>query len=126
MPRLCFSAFCAVALVGCAGYQVGPTNGSDAGARSIQVNPFSNATMEPRLSASVTSALRERLMQDGTYRLNTRNSGDIIVSGTITDFNRAEVSLEPDDVLTPRDYRLSLAAHVKAIERSTGPTVVSG
>lgn len=65
---------CLIALLmaGCAGYRLGPTNGLSAGARSVQVNPFQNKTIEPRLIDAVTSQMRKQIQQDGTYRLETQ------------------------------------------------------
>ena len=40
----------ALLLCGCA-YTLGPTNGQIAGAKSVQVNPFANNALEPRLIA---------------------------------------------------------------------------
>ena len=48
-----------ILLAGCAGYQLGPTNGLTAGSRSIQVNPFVNQTPEPRLIGR--ASCRERV-----------------------------------------------------------------
>jgi hypothetical protein len=109
---------------GCAGYRLGPTNGDTAGARSIQVNFFQNKTLEPRLSAPVNQALRKAIQQDGTYRLNTREDGDLVVNGEITRFDRSGVSFQPTDVITVRDYELSLTARVIVTERSTGRVVL--
>jgi hypothetical protein len=107
-------------LAGCAGYRVGPTNGEQAGARSVQVTPFANRTFEPRLIEPVTQALRKRLQQDGTYRLNTSGDADIIVEGEILQYVRSEVSFNPRDTLTPRDYRVAIVAHITARERLSG------
>lgn len=108
----------ALLLTACAGYHVGPVNGVPAGSRAVTVNIFQNNTYEPRLSESVAFALRRRVQQDGTYRLDTENQGDIIVSGAITRYDRAALSFDPRDVLTPRDYTLSITAHVTAAERT--------
>jgi hypothetical protein len=107
-------------LAGCAGYRLGPTNGMTAGSRSIQVNPFANDTAEPRLSDAVTSSLRKQLQHDGTYRLDTQNEGDVIVSGRLTRFDRYYLTFQPRDVVTPRDFRVQMTAHVVATERLTG------
>ncbi len=109
---------------GCAGYRLGPTNGAKAGARSIQVNPFFNRTIEPRLIESLTFALRKQLQQDGTYTLDTDQQGDLIVSGTILSFERQQLSLQPRDALTPRDYRLTMTVQLIATERATGRVVL--
>jgi hypothetical protein len=109
-----------LALSGCAGYRLGPTNGVPAGSRSVQISPFLNQTDEPRLVEAVTSALRKTLQQDGTFRLNTSNEGDIIVTGVIVKYDRSQLSFQPTDILTPRDYRVSLTAQIVARERLTG------
>jgi hypothetical protein len=113
-------------LSGCAGYRLGPVNGEIAGARSVQVHPFSNQTFEPRSAGEyVTSQLRKQVQKDGTYQLMTHSSGaaDIDVNGVLTHFNRHELSFEQGDVLTVRDYRLSLTAQVSARERGTGKVI---
>jgi hypothetical protein len=119
------AALCGVTLLGgCAGYQVGPVNGVPAGSRAVTVRPFRNDTFEPRLSETVDFALRRRLQQDGTYRLNTQEDGDVVVSGVITDMHREVLSFQPRDVLTPRDYEMRLVAKVTAKERVTGKVVL--
>lgn len=121
---LLWGGLLALGLSGCAGYQLGPTNGQRSGARSIQVAPFVNATPEPRLSEAVTTSLRRNLQQDGTYRLNTSDEGDIIVTGTIVEMHRSQVSLQPKDTLTPRDYRVYLTAEITARERTSGQVIL--
>src|SRR2546426_11335740 len=68
-------------LAGCAGYKLGRTNGLVARERSIQINPFSNQTLEPRVGEAVTFQLRKQLQRDGTYELASHDNGDIIVTG---------------------------------------------
>jgi len=107
-------------LSGCAGYSLGPTNGLVARSQSIQVNYFQNDTLEPGLIQPLNAALRKNLQQEGTYRLATHHDGDIIVNGVISSYERNALSFQPTDILTVRDYRVNLIAHVKATERSTG------
>lgn len=110
----------AALLAGCAGYRLGPTGGQAAGERSVQIVPFVNRTDEARLSDAVTTALRKELQRDGTYRLATRDAGDVVVHGRLTRYERREISLVADDVATARDYNVSLTAEVTARERGTG------
>ena len=107
-------------LCGCAGYRLGPTNGMEAGARTIQIQPFANETFEPRLGDALTTALRRSIQNDGTFRLATHGEPDVIVSGTITRYTRAELSLVPQDVLTVRDFRVVAQAQITAREAGTG------
>ena len=109
-------------LAGCAGYRLGPTNGLAPGEQSVQVNPFKNNTLEPRLSEPVTLEVRKQLQQDGTYKLATQNDGDLIVDGVIIDFDRSGLSYQPGDVVTVRDYVVVVSARIIATERLTGKT----
>jgi hypothetical protein len=113
----------AITLAGCAGYRLGPTNGVAAGEKSIQIRPFANHTLEPRLNDAVTAQLRKELQHDGTYQLATHDDGDIVVSGVLTRYQRLEVSFAYQDTLTVRDFRLVLTAQVTARERATGKVI---
>jgi hypothetical protein len=124
LKKFTWAGFLVLGLVGCAGYRLGPSSGVPAGSRTIQVNFFRNATMEPRLVEAVTSSLRKRLQQEGTYRLNTHGDGEIVVNGVITEFLRSELTLQPNDVITVQDYTLYLKTKVTAIERITGKVVL--
>jgi hypothetical protein len=116
----CALALLALCLSGCAGYRLGPTNGVAAGDQSVQINPFVNLTTQPRLTDEVTSQMRKELQRDGTYKLVSNGDADIVLSGTLTNYQRVEVTFAANDILTVRDFRLSLSAHVTARERSTG------
>ena len=111
-----------VCLAGC-GYRLGPTNSVIAGDKSVQITPFSNQTLEPRLGDAVTTALRRQLQTDGTYHVATHGHPDIVVSGVLTRYHRHELSFEPKDVLTVRDYRINVTAKVTARESGTGKII---
>ena len=104
---------------GC-GYTVGPTNGLTAREKKIQITPFLNHTLEPRLGDAATTALRRNIQRDGTYRLATRGDADIIVTGTITKYERHELNFEPRDVLTVKDFRVNVEAKITARDVTSG------
>lgn len=110
----------AVAFCGCAGYRLGPTNGEQAGARSVEVRPFGDRTLEPRLLEPVSQSLRKGLQRDGTYRLATDGSADIVLSGTLTEYTRRPLTFQPRDLFSTRDYEVRLTAVVTAVERGSG------
>jgi len=113
------------ALCGCAGYHLGPVNPAIAGARSIEVQPFNNQTLQPRLGDALTESLRERLQTDATYHLATRKeSGDIVVTGVIRSYSRRALGYLNTDISTPANYRVDLAVHVIARERLSGKTLL--
>jgi hypothetical protein len=109
---------------GCAGYHLGPVKEEIAREKSVEILPFNNQTLEPRLGDAVTQALRQRLQTDGTYHLATRPPGDIIVTGVITRYNRQGVSFLNNDVATVENYRIEITAHVTARDRSTGKVLL--
>ena len=113
-------------MAGCAGYHVGPTGGQVAGAKSIQIRPFVNKTVEPRLIEPFTSALRKKLQQDGTFRLETQKEGDVVVTGTIIKYIREGISFQPQDVLSVRDISIRVVVHLTSMERATGKILYDG
>ena len=87
-------ALVALLFTGCAGYKLGPSNGMEAGSRSVQINPPVNQTFEPRLAEALNHQLRKQVQRDGTYRLNTRGEGDVVVMlGTQESLAKAEIRL---------------------------------
>jgi hypothetical protein len=127
MRPLIFFAVCATAVLsaGCAGYHLGPVNPNVvAGGKSVEIVPFNNQTLQPRLGDAVTQALRERMQADPTYRLATREPGDVVVTGVITTYRREGVSFLRTDVSTAENYRVQIIAHVTARDRSTGKVLL--
>lgn len=108
----------------CAGYRLGPPSGLSAREKTVYVAPFVNKTLEPRLSEAVTQALRKRLSQEGTFRLVTRGAADIVVSGTLTRYDRQAVAYEYGDVITARDFEATATAHVVAKPTTGGAPLV--
>ena len=107
-------------LAGCAGYHLGAVNGAVAGDKTIEVSPFNNQTLQPRLGDAVTDALRERIQTDATYRLVTSSPGDVVVSGVITRYQREGLGYLNSDASTPQNFRVGVTAHVTARDRATG------
>ena len=114
----------ALMLAGCAGYQLGPVNGASAGAKSVEVQPFNNQTLQPRLGDALTESLRERLQSDATYHLATREPGDVVLTGVIRQYTRQGLGFLSSDVATPENYRIDMLVHVTARERLTGKIVL--
>ncbi|MEJ0090633.1 MAG: LptE family protein [Limisphaerales bacterium] len=103
---------------------MGPVNGATAGARSIEVFPFNNQTLQPRLGDAVTQALRERLQTDGTYHLDTHGGADVVVTGVIIRYHRIGLAYLNTDVTTAQSYRINITAKVTARERASGKVIL--
>ena len=107
-------------MTGCAGYHLGAVNRPTAGEKTVEILPFNNQTLQPRLGDAVTQALREQFQTDGTYRLATGEAGDVVVTGVITAYNREPLSYLNTDVATVENYRVGIVAHITVRDRITG------
>jgi hypothetical protein len=113
-------SFLALIVSGCA-YHLGPTNGAVAGAKTVEIIPFKNQTLQPQVNDSVTQQVRKGIQHDGTYRLASHpDTGDIVVEGTVTKYVRQGMTYQPKDVVTVRDFRILMTVHVVSHERATG------
>jgi hypothetical protein len=108
------------ALTGCAAYHLGPVNGATAGEKSIEILPFNNQTLQPRLGDALTQSLRERLQTDATFQLTTHGAGDIVVTGVIRSYTRQGIGYLSSDVSTPEDFRVEVVAHITARDTVSG------
>ena len=117
-------ALAVITLAGCAAYHLGPVNGAVAGDRSVEVLPFNNQTLQPRLGDAVTQSLRERLQTDGTYRLSTSSDGDLVVTGVIRQYNRQGLGYLNTDTITPDNFMVTVIVHVTARERASGKLIL--
>jgi hypothetical protein len=111
-------------LAGCAGYRLGPTNPELTDDRTIQVLSFENRTIEPGLTEALNQALRQELQRDGSYRLRTDGTSDVLVRGVITGYERRPLAYQPTDVITATDYDLRLTVRMTAQERLSGRVLV--
>ncbi len=111
-------------LAGCAGYRLGPVNDAVSGDKTVEVQPFNNLTFQPRLGEAVTQGLRERLQVDGTYRLATREPGDLVITGVIRSYEPEGLGYLNRDSATVQNYRVSVTAHVVVRDRVSGKLVL--
>ena len=68
--------------------------------------------------------MRRVLQQDGSLKVRTHGNADLLLSGVIVSYDRLPLAFQPRDVATVKDYEIRLRAKVKAVERSTGKTVL--
>ena len=125
IPSLVGACLVLIGLTGCAGYKLGPSNGLLAGEKSIQIVPFSNQTLEPRMGEALTAALRKEIQRDGTFHLNTSGDADIVVTGEVTRLVRHGLTYQSKDPATTSDYRLEITTKLVARNRITGKEILN-
>lgn len=111
-------------LAGCAGYHLGPVNGETAGAKTVEIQPFNNQTLQPRFNDDLTQALREQFQKDGTFRLVTSSPGDLEISGVIRHYERESLGYLNADSSTTQNFRVAATVHVIVRDRATGKVVL--
>jgi len=114
----------ALAACGCAGYRLGPTNPAATHERTIQTRFFENQTFEPRLVESINQSLRRVLQQDGSLKVRTHGTADLLLSGVIVSYDRLPLAFQPRDVATVKDYEVRLRTKVTVVERLGGKKVL--
>ena len=113
-----------VGSAGCVGYQLGHKGTSLKGSDSIQIKPIQNSTQEPGLGEALSFALRQQIQRDGAFALETQNRGDILLEATVTSVRRNKLTLDPQDVLTIRDFEILVTAHFKATRQPGGEVLM--
>jgi hypothetical protein len=106
-----------VALVGCAGYTLGPTPPSYMkGVQKIAIPILKNATIAADIEALATTTLIRQVQQDGTYQVTGEDQADAIVVGTITSVDRSKARSLVGNVLASAEFNLRVTIDFR-IER---------
>lgn len=116
------AALCCVLATGCMGYRVGPVLHADY--KSVAVPMFKNKTLRPQLEAQITNAIIKGLQADGTVRIESTDDADVVVTGTIVDYERQFLRSSRDNTDVAREYRIIITAEIEARNRRTGQLVV--
>jgi len=119
--RACCTAGLALALTGCAGYQLGPVKPTRLRAvNSIAVPSFQNETLEPRIEVMLANTVIKQIQQDGTYRIASVNDADAILECTIDQILRRPARSVRGNVLQTREYLLNLRGRYRVVDRASG------
>lgn len=91
-------------LASCADYQLGGTKpASLEQIKTISVPMFSNSTAHPRAEALATSAVAHAIVQDGTYRLSSRDGSDAVLEGNLRSIRYRTIRGTRLDTLLPEE-----------------------
>ncbi len=111
----------ALLLGGCAGYHIGPVKPAKfAGVKTIAVNTFKNATLQPRIEVLLASSLIKQIQQDGTYQIADESKADALLQGTLEEVRRHPSRSVRGNVLQTREYTLQIRVRYKLTQRGTG------
>ena len=90
--------------VSCIGYHLGDSKPrSLQQVKTIAVPMFSNSTLFPRAEALATSAVAEAIVQDGSYRIATRDRSDAVLEGNLKSIKYTNLRGTRLNVLRPEE-----------------------
>jgi outer membrane lipopolysaccharide assembly protein LptE/RlpB len=93
-------------LAGC-GYHLPGRGGVPVDIRTVHVEYFSNATLEPFLEREVTTAVVDRLARSRLLDIAPQAQGaDAVLSGTVTSYGTAATSYDRNDIV--REFRATM------------------
>lgn len=116
----------ALLLSGC-GYTIGeikPT--SMRRINTIAVGTFHNSTVIPRLEAQTADAVVKQFQQDGTYRIETMDKADAILTGNIVSVERQPMRVFASNVMQSSEFELIVVVDYTVMDRRTGAILLSG
>ncbi|MEQ1860213.1 MAG: LptE family protein [Chthoniobacteraceae bacterium] len=116
----------ALALPGCAGYQVGSIKPTPmANVRTLAVPTFKNETLEPRIEVLLANTLIKQIQQDGTYKIAREQDADAVLECTLDEIERRPQRSARGNVLLTREYELVMRVRYRVVDRKTGADLMS-
>jgi outer membrane lipopolysaccharide assembly protein LptE/RlpB len=97
------------------GYHLPGRGGMPADIRTVQVEYFNNATLEPLLERAVTSAIVDRLARSRLLDIAPQGDADAVLSGAVVSYGTTPASYDRNDIV--REFRATMA--IEATLRAT-------
>jgi hypothetical protein len=110
-----------VLVVGCATF--GSRAGLPSHARSIAIPVFRNKTLEYGAEEDVTRAVRHEFLRDGRLQVTRRDEADLVLEGTIVEYEIIPAGFERDERATSSNVRATV--NVSLLDRVTGETLLT-
>lgn len=117
--KRCISGFIVALLVICisaCGYSM--SSSLDQKYQTIHVPAFKNQSREFGLQAPLTNAVIRKFINDGRLRVVNKSMADLIVDGTIIDYELKGLTFDNDDNVI--QFEATVHAKVRVIEPKTG------
>lgn len=92
--------------------------------QTIYVEPFKNISREYDLQAPLTNAVTRKFLNDGRLRVVQKHMADLVVSGTIQDYELKGRATDIDGETT--QYEMLMRTHVRVINPRNGDELWSG
>ena len=123
--RRCLMALvlCVMAQV-CLGCGYSMKSSLDEKYQTIYVEPFKNSSREYDMQAPLTTAVTRKFLNDGRLRVVQKHMADLVVSGTIQEYELKERGSDSNDETT--QYEMRMRTTVRVIDPRNGDELWSG
>lgn len=123
--RGCFVAMslCVIAQL-CLGCGYSMKSSLDEKYQTIYVEPFKNNSREYDLQAPLTNAVTRKFMNDGRLRVVQKHMADLVVSGSIQEYELKDRGSDLNDETT--HYEMRMRTQIRVIDPRNGDELWSG
>lgn len=108
---------------GCAHYHLGTSVPPEL--RTLAVPVFDNASGQPKAEVWATQAVLAEFRREGTMKIVDREDAALEVVGRVTECKLDPIRFDHDRPYLGVEYRMTLTANVKVVERATGKVMVN-
>jgi outer membrane lipopolysaccharide assembly protein LptE/RlpB len=83
--------------------------------RTISIPVFKNSSSEPNIQRDTTDAVRRAFTSDGRLKITDAKKADLIIRGTLTDYQLRAVAFNSED--SAEEYIVRIGVQITAYER---------
>ena len=105
----------ALLLSGCGYHLAGYGSTLPSHIRAISIPVFKNSSSEPNIQRDATDAIRRAFISDGRLKVTDTSKADLLMRGTLTNYQLRGVSFSSED--SAEEYIVRLGIQVEAYDR---------
>ena len=113
--RFLFITLAVILTAGCGYHLVGYGSSLPAHIKTIAIPTFKNSSIEPNIHRDATDSIRRAFISDGRLKLTNARRADLIIKGTLINYQLQPVSFSAQD--TVDEYIIRLGTQIEAYDR---------
>ena len=113
--RFLFITLAVILTAGCGYHLVGYGSSLPAHIKTIAIPTFKNSSIEPNIHRDATDSIRQAFISDGRLKLIDVKRADLIIKGTLINYQLQPVSFSAQD--TVDEYIIRLGVQIEAYDR---------
>ena len=113
--RFLFITSAVILTAGCGYHLVGYGSSLPAHIKTISIPTFKNSSIEPNIHRDATDSIRRAFISDGRLKLTNARRADLIIKGTLINYQLQPVSFSAQD--TVDEYIIRLGVQIEAYDR---------